>query len=201
MKIIEISILLLSMMVFIPAFAQDSSFDNQLVSSEEYTKLVDRLYQLENDRDILITKTDSLENLNVELAKEIKNLRENSKWLSIQPLAGIGIGIELIGILMMAILWGKIPRLDIYEKWIKNNSELFYSLDPREVKDQENSSFMTISNVRSTVTGTHRVILYEQVPNKFRNQRRWRTKYPTVIVVILGLILQAIPIYFSIIRF
>ena len=37
----------LTVFVF-PDFAQDSSFDDQFVSSEEYTKLMDRLFELEN---------------------------------------------------------------------------------------------------------------------------------------------------------
>lgn len=40
-------LLLILLIPFIPVFAQEPSFDDQFVSSEEYTKLVDRLYHIE----------------------------------------------------------------------------------------------------------------------------------------------------------
>ena len=39
------------LIIFVPAFAQEPSLDDQLLSSEEYHKIVDRLYDLENKQE------------------------------------------------------------------------------------------------------------------------------------------------------
>ncbi len=43
--------------MIIPVFAQEESFDDQFVNSEEYTKLMERLYKLENQRTDDFTQT------------------------------------------------------------------------------------------------------------------------------------------------
>lgn len=105
MKIIEISILLLSMMVFIPAFAQDSSFDDQFVSSEEYTKLLDRLHKL-----------------------------ENQAHLHTYPVIGyVGILLAFIGFILMLRFWSN-PYERHLENWIKMITLLYPKSYERRIK-------------------------------------------------------------------
>ena len=78
MKITSISLLcLLFLIPIIPVFGQESSFDDQLVDSEKYSKLVNSDFILENKIKNAEKKIEDLEKINSELNKKIENLTSN----------------------------------------------------------------------------------------------------------------------------
>lgn len=109
-------ILILSMFSIIPAFAQSPSFDDQLVSSEEYAKLVTNEYELEQEVNDVEKRIDELEKTNLELVKELEKFR-------ITDQANV---LELLGILLAilgVILGGTSAGIYKYLSWkIQNNS-------------------------------------------------------------------------------
>ncbi|MCH7648260.1 MAG: hypothetical protein IIA83_06610, partial [Thaumarchaeota archaeon] len=106
------------------------------------------------------------------------------EWANFQSLTFAGIVIEIIGFFLVLRLWGKIPTVDEYDVWKKANK------NKKDLFRDENLVYFLKSNVFHTTEGSQRVIMYDQVPKKFKHYWNWKTKYPSISLVVFGLILQ-----------
>jgi hypothetical protein len=92
--------------MIIPSFAQESSFDDQLVNSEEYSKILNRLHSLENQNSEFTHEfqnfgnifTSKLTEMNTSLV-ESGNIANKSLWL------GLYVSIIFASIAIFATLW------------------------------------------------------------------------------------------------
>lgn len=110
---VKFVLLLVLIGMIVPVFAQEPSFDEQLVISEEYTKIADRLQGLENQGSELIYEFQNLENSIIAKLSEINysliqtgDVANRSLWL------GLYVSIIFASIAIFATIWNAIKIRD-----------------------------------------------------------------------------------------
>lgn len=111
----------------------------------------------------------------------------NPQWL-----AFAGIVFEIIGFILMAYKWNKIPRIADYQTWHE-----IHSIRHQDwFADSENQVWIDVEDVQIISRQTVKSKVYRQVPKQFISEWNWKTKYYPIGFVIFGLSLQGLSVLF-----
>ena len=131
-----------------------------------------------------------------------------NNFFSWQFWAFFGIVLEIVGFVLMTLLWGKHPKMDYYQKWTKEHKSLMDEWRPKmNLFSQHNMkkekkwynvlpwSIMYIDDVEKDQTKGlwdvfHAVVRYQEVPNRFMIEWVLKTKALPITPVIVGLVFQ-----------
>jgi len=129
-----------------------------------------------------------------------------NELLNWQGYAFFGIILEIIGFILMTFLWGNHPTMkqwgkwrddhkSYFDKWYQNHMKSFSTKIPWYRKSRY--SHMYVDDVIEGDEGNkHLQVKYLFVPDRFRWYWNRRTKIPSILPVIVGLVFQGIQLFF-----
>jgi tetrahydromethanopterin S-methyltransferase subunit G len=154
--------------VVLPIFAQNDTFDEQFVSSEEYSKIMDRLHELENQPTFdeqfvsseeyskIMDRLHELENQPtfdeqltsnagyVDILDKLSDIETKIIQLSSQPLSILGLFIQMIGFVLMLRYWS-----DPYERHLENWIKWTKLIHPNSYEERIKRNFNYWRNYRN----------------------------------------------------